>query len=120
LRAQKYSRDRQLGIIGVYHSHPDNPAHPSDHDLYSAWSEYAYLIISVHNGKAVDYRSWVLVDSEPMDLEAVDLEPMNLEPTDPQTTNLQTLNLQADEPQNPRSEQPKPRQFGPQPILVVP
>ena len=30
LKVQRQARDRKLDIIGVYHSHPDHPAIPSE------------------------------------------------------------------------------------------
>ncbi len=59
------SIDRELRgtgseIIGVYHSHPDCPAKPSPTDLTSAWEGFAYPIISICNGKAVEVRCWTL------------------------------------------------------------
>ena len=59
------SIDRELRgtdceIIGVYHSHPDCPAKPSPTDLTSAWEGFAYPIISICDGKAVEIRCWSL------------------------------------------------------------
>jgi len=39
LKVQKQARDRDLDIIGVYHSHPDHPAVPSEFDRAIAWEE---------------------------------------------------------------------------------
>lgn len=47
-------------IIGVYHSHPDCPAKPSPTDLASAWESFAYPIISVCDGKAIDIHCWAV------------------------------------------------------------
>ena len=60
LGAQRYARDRQLDIIGIYHSHPDHPAIPSECDRTLAWPEYSYLIVSVQKGKATDLKGWRL------------------------------------------------------------
>jgi proteasome lid subunit RPN8/RPN11 len=60
LKAQRYCSDRGLSIIGVYHSHPDYPATPSECDRALAWPEYSYLIISVQQGVAHESRSWCL------------------------------------------------------------
>lgn len=60
LKAQKSARDRKLDIIGIYHSHPDHPAIPSECDRVYAWYEYSYIIVSVHQGKASDLKSWSL------------------------------------------------------------
>ncbi|MGQ4648183.1 Mov34/MPN/PAD-1 family protein [Lyngbya aestuarii] len=60
LKAQKDARDRNLDIIGIYHSHPDHPAIPSEFDRLIAWQQYSYIIVSVQQGKACDLKSWVL------------------------------------------------------------
>lgn len=75
LHAQRYSRDRQWDIIGIYHSHPDHPAHPSERDRVAAWSSYSYLILSVAQGNTVDYRSWILDDQHQFQSEAVVVTP---------------------------------------------
>jgi proteasome lid subunit RPN8/RPN11 len=60
LNAQRYARDRQIKIIGIYHSHPDHPAVPSESDRLLAWSAYSYVILSVAAIGVVDCRSWTL------------------------------------------------------------
>ncbi|MGK7890872.1 MAG: M67 family metallopeptidase [Leptolyngbyaceae cyanobacterium] len=60
LAAQKAGRERGLQIIGIYHSHPDHPAVPSECDRTLAWSDYSYIIVSVPDGKATDVLSWTL------------------------------------------------------------
>jgi len=60
LKVQKQARDRELDIIGIYHSHPDHPAIPSEFDRAIAWHRYSYIIISVQQGIASDLRSWTL------------------------------------------------------------
>jgi proteasome lid subunit RPN8/RPN11 len=62
LQAQRYARDLCLDIIGIYHSHPDYPATPSEFDRLCAWQSYSYMIVSVVNGKASDCSSWCLDD----------------------------------------------------------
>lgn len=63
LKAQREARDRSLNIIGIYHSHPDHPAIPSEMDRAIAWQVYSYIIVSVPQSKAGDLRSWCLDDS---------------------------------------------------------
>lgn len=60
LEVQKEVRDRNLAIIGIYHSHPDCAAIPSQFDRAIAYEGYSYLIISVRQGKAADILSWTL------------------------------------------------------------
>jgi proteasome lid subunit RPN8/RPN11 len=72
LQAQKEARDRKLNIIGIYHSHTDHPAIPSEYDRQLAWQEYSYIIVSVQNGKASDMKSWTLDDSHQFQQEAIE------------------------------------------------
>lgn len=58
LQAQRQARDRHLEIIGIYHSHPDHPATPSEFDRLYAWQQYSYIIVSVQKGKAGDLLCW--------------------------------------------------------------
>jgi proteasome lid subunit RPN8/RPN11 len=60
LHVQKQARDRGLQIIGIYHSHPDHPAVPSESDRQLAWAEYSYVIVSVQQGKVAETRCWSL------------------------------------------------------------
>ena len=60
-RARASGRD----LLGCYHSHPDAPARPSRYDLAMAqgtFPGYAYLILAVRGGVAVDLTAWVLRD----------------------------------------------------------
>lgn len=63
LQVQKQARDRQLDIIGVYHSHPNHPAIPSEFDRVCAWQTYSYIIVSVAQAKAGELLSWSLDDN---------------------------------------------------------
>lgn len=53
-----------LQIIGVFHSHPDHSAAPSQTDLHFAVPWYSYLITSVRNGRAQETRAWRLNEGE--------------------------------------------------------
>ena len=60
-RAERLARSRQLDVLGVYHSHPDAPARPSDYDReHAAWTTWSYIIISVREGRAAEMRAWKL------------------------------------------------------------
>ncbi len=62
-RAEREAGNRNLGVWGYYHSHPDHPAIPSGFDLeHAPFTEWSYLIVSVKNGKAADLRAWSLRD----------------------------------------------------------
>lgn len=47
-------------LAGFYHSHPDHPARPSEHDLEQAWPNFTYLIIAVRAGVPDEITSWRL------------------------------------------------------------
>ncbi|HJQ69390.1 MAG TPA: M67 family metallopeptidase [Blastocatellia bacterium] len=62
-RADAHARDRKLGIIGYYHSHPDHPAAPSGYDLdHSCWPGESYIIVSVEQGRAGALNSFTKPD----------------------------------------------------------
>ncbi|MBE7386219.1 MAG: M67 family metallopeptidase [Leptolyngbya sp. SIO1E4] len=71
MEAQRYVRDRGWIILGVYHSHPDNSALPSERDRRLAWSDYSYPILSVVKGKVVDVQSWRLREDGQFQPEAI-------------------------------------------------
>lgn len=71
LQAQRSARDRHLDIIGIYHSHPDNLAIPSEFDRVCAWPQYSYIIVSVKQGKACDLNSWSLDDDHRFQPESI-------------------------------------------------
>ena len=59
-KAEDNADERSLSVISIVHSHPDHPDEPSDFDRDHAWPGFSYIIISVHSGKSVSYRSWQL------------------------------------------------------------
>lgn len=69
--AQRKSRNLDLAIIGIYHSHPDNPAIPSECDREYAWPQYSYMIVSIQQGKAQDLQSWSLDDAHQFQAEEI-------------------------------------------------
>ena len=58
--AERLASSEKLDIIGLYHSHPDHPARPSQFDLDHAWGWFSYIITSVANGTSGAMHSWVL------------------------------------------------------------
>jgi proteasome lid subunit RPN8/RPN11 len=58
---QRQARERDLDIVGFYHSHPDHPARWSSTDLNEAhWFGCSYVITSVDKGKAQQTNSFYL------------------------------------------------------------
>ena len=49
-------------LAGFYHSHPDHPARPSQHDLEQAWPNLMYVIVAVSEGTAGEISAWHLRD----------------------------------------------------------
>lgn len=58
LRGEKYAREKELDVVGFYHSHPDDRAVPSQYDLEHAWPTYSYIVVAVEKGRSADLRSW--------------------------------------------------------------
>jgi proteasome lid subunit RPN8/RPN11 len=53
VRIQREARNRNLDIVGFYHSHPDHPARWSSTDFSEAhWLDCSYVITSVEQGTA--------------------------------------------------------------------
>ena len=62
LDAERYAETHSLELLGVYHSHPNHPAIPSEHDRAAAQPFFSYLIISVNDKQPGAIRSWRLND----------------------------------------------------------
>lgn len=79
LEAQRYCRDRGWVVLGVYHSHPDHSAEPSERDRQLAWTEYSYPIVSVQKGKFAAIASWRINEGGEFVAEAIVAEPPAME-----------------------------------------
>ena len=62
LQAELKAERLGLNLIGVFHSHPDCPNVPSEYDREWAQPFFSYIITRVDNGKAVNSRSWKLLE----------------------------------------------------------
>lgn len=60
MRAEKHADENGMVMAGVYHSHPDNPAVPSEKDLRKAMPVFSYVIISIKRGEQGELRAWKL------------------------------------------------------------
>jgi proteasome lid subunit RPN8/RPN11 len=60
LKAERYADEHGLELLGIYHSHPDHPAIPSEHDRRQAMPFFSYFIVSVMKGEGLVLRSWLL------------------------------------------------------------
>jgi len=66
MKAERYAAQKDVQILGVYHSHPSHAAVPSVHDLKLALPFFSYLILAVRNSQTphVDHmQSWQLDSS---------------------------------------------------------
>ena len=62
IRAEKMADSLDLELLSIFHSHPDHPAIPSEHDLRQAVPHLSYVILSVSDRKIENTRSWQLND----------------------------------------------------------
>jgi proteasome lid subunit RPN8/RPN11 len=60
--AEKFALENDFLLLGIYHSHPNHPAIPSEHDRVAALPYFSYVILSVTPGKIDHIRSWQLND----------------------------------------------------------
>ena len=75
VRVQREARERDLDIVGFYHSHPDHPARWSPTDFEEAhWIGCSYVITSVAQGKAAVTNSFALTGTTEEDKALVDEE----------------------------------------------
>jgi proteasome lid subunit RPN8/RPN11 len=74
LQAELKADGLGLSLIGVFHSHPDSPNIPSEYDREWAQPFFSYIITRVDNGKAVNSRSWrLLEDRSKYDEETIEI-----------------------------------------------
>ena len=58
LRADDDARKKRLDLIGIYHSHPDHPAAPSEYDRSRAAGWLSYVIVSVVDREPKEVTAW--------------------------------------------------------------
>ncbi|HTH56742.1 MAG TPA: M67 family metallopeptidase [Cyclobacteriaceae bacterium] len=58
--AELMAENENLDFLGIYHTHPNHSAIPSDYDQQMALPCFSYIIISVMNEKFNSMRSWQL------------------------------------------------------------
>ena len=71
LAAENYALDHNLVLLGIYHSHPNHPAYPSEHDRVQAVEYFSYIITSVSEGKIKDTTSWRLDEKKQFEEEKI-------------------------------------------------
>jgi proteasome lid subunit RPN8/RPN11 len=75
--AEKYAVENDLQLLGIYHSHPNHPAIPSEHDRIAALPYFSYVIISVLDGHTDKIRSWKLNEDSQFEEEKFSLIHLN-------------------------------------------
>lgn len=60
LKAERFAGKHDLTLLGIYHSHPDHPAIPSQHDLEYAQPFFIYFIHTIAEGHAGDAKAYRL------------------------------------------------------------
>lgn len=73
LAAENYAIDNELELIGIYHSHPNHPAKPSEHDRVQAVDVFSYIITSVGEDKINNTTSWRLNEGKQFDEEHINI-----------------------------------------------
>lgn len=71
LKAERYADEHNLLLLGVYHSHPNHPAIPSEHDRLAAQPWFSYVILSVINNTYAGLRSWRLNEEQQFEEEKI-------------------------------------------------
>ncbi|MBV8731648.1 MAG: M67 family metallopeptidase [Acidobacteriia bacterium] len=59
LAADKAARERNLDLIGIYHSHPDCDAYFSTTDLRNSCPWYSFVVLSIRKGEFDHANSWL-------------------------------------------------------------
>jgi len=60
LQADRDARAQGRDVVGVWHSHPDHPARPSQFDTDRAWAGWVYVIVATQSGGAGDANAFAL------------------------------------------------------------
>jgi proteasome lid subunit RPN8/RPN11 len=59
LAADKAARERNMDLIGIYHSHPDCDAYFSRTDLQNSCPWYSFVVLSIQKGAFHHANSWL-------------------------------------------------------------
>ena len=59
LAADRAARERQMDLIGIYHSHPDCDAYFSTTDLQNSCPWYSFVVLSIQKGEFHHANSWL-------------------------------------------------------------
>src|ERR1700757_3250951 len=59
LTADRAARERNMDLIGIYHSHPDCDAYFSKTDLQNSCPWYSFVVLSIQKGEFHHANSWL-------------------------------------------------------------
>jgi proteasome lid subunit RPN8/RPN11 len=71
IRAEQYAEENNLLLLGIYHSHPNHPSIPSEHDRVAAQPYFSYVIVSIYDAEYRTLQSWRLNDDSQFEEETV-------------------------------------------------
>ncbi|RJG06650.1 M67 family peptidase [Noviherbaspirillum cavernae] len=71
IAADEAARAQGMEVLGVWHTHPDHPALPSEADREAAWPNWSYVILEVSCDGVLDLRAWRLNEAQAFDEEAI-------------------------------------------------
>lgn len=60
IAAEQMAVEKDAKLLGVYHSHPNEPARPSVEDHEAAFPNFLYLILSLSKTKINELKGWKL------------------------------------------------------------
>ena len=71
MNAERYADENNLMLLGIYHSHPNHPSIPSEHDRVAAQVYFSYVIISIKEKDFNTIQSWRLNESSQFEEEQI-------------------------------------------------
>jgi proteasome lid subunit RPN8/RPN11 len=77
MKGERFADENNLQLLGVYHSHPNHPAIPSEHDRVAAQPYFSYIILSVVNNEFDHIRSWQLNEEQQFEEEKIVSKQLN-------------------------------------------
>ncbi|WP_161625608.1 Mov34/MPN/PAD-1 family protein [Cyclobacterium qasimii] len=74
LMAEKAALENKMEILGIYHTHLNWPANPSETDRLAAFPGLSYMIISLREQVFSDIKSWLLTEDFSFKEEKIELK----------------------------------------------
>ena len=71
MQAEKFAAENDLLLLGIYHSHPNHPAIPSEHDRVAAQPYFSYVIFPYMQRMIDHIRSWRLNEASQFEEEII-------------------------------------------------